>query len=56
VLKGHTDIASKKLAVALGVKRKWAGPNQTRGVLSMQELIEAGGSEAVSELLRAIGV
>ena len=55
VLKGRTDIASKKLGVVLGMKRKWAGPNQRRGVLSKADLLEAGGPEAVSELLRAIG-
>jgi uncharacterized protein YjbI with pentapeptide repeats len=55
LLKGHTDVASKKLGAVLGMSRKWAGPNQQRGVLSKLELVEAGGSEAVSELLRAIG-
>jgi uncharacterized protein YjbI with pentapeptide repeats len=56
VLKGRTDVASKKLSAVLGMKRKWAGHDQKRGVLSIPDLIEAGGREAVTDLLRAIGV
>jgi uncharacterized protein YjbI with pentapeptide repeats len=54
-LKGRTDLASKKLGMVLGMKRKWAGPHQKRGVLSKPDLVEAGGAETVTELLRAIG-
>jgi len=53
LLKGQTDVASKTLSAILAMKRKWAGPNQKRGVLSKRELIEAGASKAV-KLLRAI--
>jgi len=54
-LKGRTDVASRRLGVVLGMKRKWAGLHQRRGVLSKPDLIEAGGAEAVTDLLRVIG-
>jgi hypothetical protein len=53
-LKGRTDVASRKLSVVLTMKRKWAGPNQKRGVLNKPDLLEAVGSEAVGELMRLI--
>jgi hypothetical protein len=49
-------MASKKLAVARGMKRKWMGPHQKRGVLSKADLVDVGGVEATTQLLRAIGV
>jgi uncharacterized protein YjbI with pentapeptide repeats len=54
-IKGRNDLASKRLGVVLSMKRKWAGPRQKLGVLSKPDLIEAGGPEAVAELLRVIG-
>jgi uncharacterized protein YjbI with pentapeptide repeats len=53
-LKGRTDVGSRKLSVVLTLKRKWAGPNQQRGVLNKPDLLEAIGSEAVGELMRLI--
>jgi uncharacterized protein YjbI with pentapeptide repeats len=53
-LKGRTDLASRKLSVLLTMKRKWAGPDQKRGVLSKPDLLEAVGSEAVGELMQLI--
>jgi uncharacterized protein YjbI with pentapeptide repeats len=55
-LTGRTDIASRKLSVILTMKRKWAGPDQKRGVLNKLDLLEAAGSEAVGELMRLIRV
>ncbi len=54
-LKGHSEIGFKKLVAYLGVYRKWAGPNQKRGVLNKQDLVEIGGEEAVAEVMRVCG-
>ena len=51
LLKGHGDVASKKLGVVLGMKRKWAGPSQKRGVLSKRDLVE-GRREVVASSRR----
>ncbi|HWL86727.1 MAG TPA: pentapeptide repeat-containing protein, partial [Polyangiaceae bacterium] len=50
-LKARTDLPSKQLAVILGMKRKWAGPNQHRGVVSYAELRDIGGEPVVKALL-----
>ena len=54
-LKGRTDMASKRLVAVLGMKRKWVGAHQKRGVLSRPDLLEAGGPAAVAELVRLLG-
>lgn len=51
-LEGRTDLPSRQAAAVLGMKRKWAGPNQVSGILNVAELSGFGSEELVSELLK----
>jgi hypothetical protein len=51
-LKGSESVPHRQLGAILAMKRKWAGANQRVGVLSMSDLIEFAGTEAVDELLQ----
>jgi pentapeptide repeat protein len=53
-LRGRTDMASKKLAAAIGVDRKWAGPRQRRGILNKNDLLEIGGEDGLRVVLGMI--
>jgi uncharacterized protein YjbI with pentapeptide repeats len=44
-LKCRTDLAGRRLASALEMARKWAGPRQQRGVLNTRDLFEMCGTE-----------
>jgi uncharacterized protein YjbI with pentapeptide repeats len=55
MLKSRSDVGSKRLAAILGMKRKWAGPNQQRGVLSKRDLVEAAGATAAAEVTALVG-
>jgi hypothetical protein len=55
-LRGRRDDVSGRFATVLGHMRKWAGPNQRRGIIGKRDLREMGGEAAVEyfcELLRA---
>lgn len=51
IWQARQDMASRQLAAAFGVVRKWVSPRQRVGVVSEADLLEAGGEEAVAEFL-----
>jgi len=53
-LRDRADMASRMLAADLGVCRKWAGPQQVRGVLNKKDLLETGGEEGLRTVLAMI--
>jgi hypothetical protein len=57
-LQGKTDLLSKQISLIVDSWLKWAGPNQTRGIVGKKELEEMGeeGDDPVGrfqDLLRA---
>jgi uncharacterized protein YjbI with pentapeptide repeats len=54
VLSPKSDVKSKMLTAILTMRRKWAGENQRVGVLSIPDLVEAGGPEAATEVLQIL--
>ena len=51
---GQTDLASRKLATIFGMKRKWAGLKQQRGILNKNDLLEIGGEDGLRTVLEMI--
>jgi uncharacterized protein YjbI with pentapeptide repeats len=54
MLGGRSDNEAKALAAFLGVKRKWVGPGQQRGVLRRADLIEVAGPKLTAELIKTL--
>lgn len=53
-LERRADMTSRQLAAMVGVWLKSVGKNQSRGVVSMLDLRECGGSEAVDLFKRCL--
>jgi uncharacterized protein YjbI with pentapeptide repeats len=54
-LREQNDLASKTLAAYLGVYRKWVGQNQRRGVLNIDDVLEAGSEDGLRIILDEVG-
>jgi len=50
-LRSRDDAAFRSLTAYLEVYRKWAGPNQQRGVLNKIDLVEIGGEDGLEVVL-----
>jgi uncharacterized protein YjbI with pentapeptide repeats len=56
LLEMRSDVPSRKLRARLAVMRKWAGPNQLKGIINKADLINAGGEDAVREFVSLAGL
>jgi len=55
-LEMRSDVPGRKLRARLAMMRKWAGPNQLKGIISKADLTNAGGDDAVREFLSLAGM
>jgi len=53
-LRDRSDTSARSLAAYLGVYRRWAGPNQKRGVLNKVDLLEVAGKSGLESVLAII--
>jgi uncharacterized protein YjbI with pentapeptide repeats len=51
----RSDTPAQVIASTLELDRKWAGPNQRRGVINKADLLEAGDPALVTDLLQVCG-
>jgi len=51
-LKSRSDTPARAIAAVLGSNRKWAGRNQTQGVISKLDLLDGGDEILARDLLR----
>lgn len=60
-LQNRSEAGAKKAAASLAFKRKWAGPDQRRGILNLADLRDVGGPAVAADILhecrnRVVGV
>ena len=53
-LSGRTDMTARVLTRLLKHDLKWAGPNQRRGVINKNDLLEVGGQQALEIVQKLI--
>jgi uncharacterized protein YjbI with pentapeptide repeats len=54
VLSRQEDTTAKKLVAFIGIKRKWAAPNQAQGVINVADLADVVGEDGVKRFIAAI--